>query len=788
MAEFDYPPLDGPDPVPISPTVPLNPPMVGEASPFDEVDGQNRDLILQSIRVWSRTSLRNWTAAWQARLTALIAWLNGWVVAADQYITFNAVPGHSWWSTVTPLNNAGTTTVIIVGAVAPRTLLVGDFVVDTSVNDRYGIITTVIDATHAVVQTLGSLQGIPGPNTIPTNQVIAANVGLTTAMYPRLVGETDDTLSFQRMLDDAAALASVYNPMTCTIMPGSYVIKQVLIRDFVTLQGSGGGNARFGRYSGSPNFKYAAVTIQHNPSTAAATGTAKIPMFVVNGAGAVLKDFTITGNFNLTSTWLNPSSGDQAPAIAISGYGTEITNVHCIAYTHAFIWVDLDCDPRMSYLQWDNCGGLDVGYYGSPTVIAPLVHGTNAASNWFVNAATYFTGLTQLLASTASNTALFDHLVGQGSYDKVWDFGGVNGLSQVIRVTNSHFEDARPGTPRIARTAPYPVGNVQDMRISGCFFYGGTYGVPAIEHKSITGGAGWMKHGLSLINNAFLGGREQQSLVQLQAADAALPGGISATLNPNGILPPETLVHLVNGDGAVIEGNRFDSCYGQFVYIESTYGINAFVNPDNSYAGSNPVGWSANTAFQINSVIAVSSGILRAQNTGSTDPATPVTLPTAVGGTVVDGTITWIRVEVGKLRTDMRASDLQVPQTAGLDFQNYPIGADVTLTSAGVNVFSLVSRNFSRVGICVITANMDTQYVTANDVLSFTLNIDGNAQTGIIAYQQSASIGRVMLTKQWTVTIPVGAHTIQVLGKVNSGTGTTHLVHSGSNLEISYKV
>lgn len=178
MASFDYPPLTpDPDPSPLSPTIPLNPPMVGEASPFDHVDGQNRDLILEAIRSWIRHPLRDWTTAWQNYLVywlALVsAWLNDFVTAADEYITEHAISGYSWRTTATNINPTGTTTVTFTGVDTDhRPLIIGDLVSDQSYTKQYGVITSVVDASHAVVQSLGFLSGLNGHSWWPTATTI----------------------------------------------------------------------------------------------------------------------------------------------------------------------------------------------------------------------------------------------------------------------------------------------------------------------------------------------------------------------------------------------------------------------------------------------------------------------------------------------------------------------------------------------------------------------------------------------------------------------------------------
>ncbi len=190
MASFDYPPLTpDPDPAPLSPSIPLNPPMVGEASPFEHVDGQNRDLILESIRAWIRTSLLRWTTAWQNYLVYWLGlvstWLNEFVSEADSYITEHAISGYSWRTTTTDLAPVvgNTTTVELIVDTVLRPVAVNDLVSDDSAQVRYGIVTALVDPTHAVVETLGELRGFAGhgwwTTTTPINSTGTTTVELT---------------------------------------------------------------------------------------------------------------------------------------------------------------------------------------------------------------------------------------------------------------------------------------------------------------------------------------------------------------------------------------------------------------------------------------------------------------------------------------------------------------------------------------------------------------------------------------------------------------------------------
>src|SRR6185312_1977435 len=202
MGDFTYPPLTpDPDPAPLSPTIPLNPPMVGEASPFIHVDGQNRDLILESIRAWIRTSLLEWTKDWQAYLVYWLAltadWLNTWATEADDYITAHAISGLSWRTTVTPIANSGTTNVVLVVDTDHRPIVLGDLVSDQTSEVRYGIVTALIDATHATVTYIGQLQGPQGIQGEPgyswrTTATPIADTGTTDVV---LVPDSDHPIS-----------------------------------------------------------------------------------------------------------------------------------------------------------------------------------------------------------------------------------------------------------------------------------------------------------------------------------------------------------------------------------------------------------------------------------------------------------------------------------------------------------------------------------------------------------------------------------------------------------------
>lgn len=169
MAPFvpPEPPLEPDDPTPPPAlTTPLPPPEVGEGSPWAPIDAENRDRILDWWRMWFRRVFFPWIKAWgdywAAQWARIIDYLNEWLDYAGEYIELHAVAGYSWRKTDTPLNATGTTTVELIPYDQYRPILIGDLVSDTSEESRYGQVSALVDDTHAVVTTLGSLRGLEG--------------------------------------------------------------------------------------------------------------------------------------------------------------------------------------------------------------------------------------------------------------------------------------------------------------------------------------------------------------------------------------------------------------------------------------------------------------------------------------------------------------------------------------------------------------------------------------------------------------------------------------------------
>lgn len=169
MAPFvpPEPPLEPDDPTPPPElNVPLPPPEVGFGSPWAPADAENRDRILDWWRMWFRRVffpwIAAWTAYWSAQWARIIAYLNEWLNYAGEYIEDHAVNGHSWWKTDTPINPSAPTVVEIIPFDEFRPILIGDLVSDTSVDIVYGIVTALVDDTHAEVTPLGQLRGPRG--------------------------------------------------------------------------------------------------------------------------------------------------------------------------------------------------------------------------------------------------------------------------------------------------------------------------------------------------------------------------------------------------------------------------------------------------------------------------------------------------------------------------------------------------------------------------------------------------------------------------------------------------
>lgn len=80
MVDFTPPPENGESPAPLSMDVNFTYPMVGSFNPFEPVDGNNRDVILEGIRAWARLNLPEWSAAWTAHFQEWFTTERSWAV------------------------------------------------------------------------------------------------------------------------------------------------------------------------------------------------------------------------------------------------------------------------------------------------------------------------------------------------------------------------------------------------------------------------------------------------------------------------------------------------------------------------------------------------------------------------------------------------------------------------------------------------------------------------------------------------------------------------------------
>jgi hypothetical protein len=173
-----------------------------------------------------------WTEYWAAQWARIIAYLNEWLGYAGEYIEDHAVNGHSWWKTDTPISEAGTT-VVVLPYDEFRPILLGDLVSDTTDDIRYGIVTALVDDTHAEVTPLGILRGLRG---------FAGTGWWTTATDIAHTGDTDvvitpaadrDPQVGDLVLDSSASVA--YGSITVVTDPSN-----VTVTFLGTLQGPAG--------------------------------------------------------------------------------------------------------------------------------------------------------------------------------------------------------------------------------------------------------------------------------------------------------------------------------------------------------------------------------------------------------------------------------------------------------------------------------------------------------------------------------------------------------------------
>ena len=232
------PPFEPGEPTPPpSLLVPLPPPEVGFGSPWVPADAENRDRILDWWRMWWRRVffpwVTAWTAYWVAQWDRLADYINTWISAADEYINEHAIAGYSMRSTPTAINPTGTTNVVITLGEDPdhRPLVAGDLVLDQTVDGRFGVITVVIDDTHATVQVLGSLKGYAGFGWWSTVSTIAHS---GTSVVVLTVDPTRGPQLNDLVVDRTASAA--YGIITAITSPTSVTVTYI-----GTLQGPSGG-------------------------------------------------------------------------------------------------------------------------------------------------------------------------------------------------------------------------------------------------------------------------------------------------------------------------------------------------------------------------------------------------------------------------------------------------------------------------------------------------------------------------------------------------------------------
>jgi hypothetical protein len=213
---------DAPTPPPEL-NVPLPPPLTGFGSPWAPADAENRDRILDWWRAWWRRVFFPWIAAWitywSTQWARIIAYLNEWLAYAGEYIEDHAVSGYSWRRTDDEITPETTTLVEIDTDPDIRPLLVGEYVSDTTRDVNYGVIVSLVDDTHANVEWLGSLLGLPGYGWWSTVTEIAGS-GTTPVILAAVAGripQVNDLVVSTGESDNYGRITVVTDPTHVTV-------------------------------------------------------------------------------------------------------------------------------------------------------------------------------------------------------------------------------------------------------------------------------------------------------------------------------------------------------------------------------------------------------------------------------------------------------------------------------------------------------------------------------------------------------------------------------------------
>ena len=122
---------------------------------------------------------------------------------ADEYIALNAVNGHSWWKTDTPITlNANTNVLLVVDPYRPR--IIGDLVSDTTENTNYGRVVAVIDDANATVEYIGSIRGASGSDAV-ADPAVAELINTSTSDTRTALEATFDAKRTVNLITDYGA-------------------------------------------------------------------------------------------------------------------------------------------------------------------------------------------------------------------------------------------------------------------------------------------------------------------------------------------------------------------------------------------------------------------------------------------------------------------------------------------------------------------------------------------------------------------------------------------------------
>lgn len=333
-------------------------------------------------------------------------------------------------------------------------------------------------------------------------------------------GSLNRTSQFQAALDAAGAVAGAGVGGVVQVPPGNYRVDNLVIPDFVTLEGYAGSTSRFGPQTSLGN---SSVNIQRYSA-----GSSN-PVITLAGYASGLKNVQIAG-----------AAGTGTIVVAY-GFETTIEDIRIINGTGIGLDVQKANNNRWRNVFVDNCGSASL-----PAVKVWSKTGVGGANE------TNSFDIYGLTIERSANTALE---IGVGATADQW-------WAEWVRIFGLHIESSSQNIGVGASTGNTSslvrIGNVRQLELVSPFIYGGPGYL--LEHNQLATRS-YGNGGIRIIG-----------------------GSLNGSDTSTGVAATATLVKLTAGDDFAAIGTRFMRHTAAAIRVEAAYGSQVLVSPESTFA------------------------------------------------------------------------------------------------------------------------------------------------------------------------------------------------------------